>query len=728
MGFEKYRGGIELGAGLSPASEGYPLMQTCDIQADADGTRLDEYLANLKTNATDGITPKIKLENGYLYVSYDNGSSWEELGYVQGTDASNGSYTRIKEVALLASGWVKGDFDNLYSQAIEIADVTESTKVDMALSAEQLVAFYEKDITFVTESIEGVVTFYCIGQKPDTDYTIQITLTEANGSSAGGGQVSGGTGGVQSDYDVNDSNDPAYIWNRPFHDASGEVTLEKTASSEMVLDPRNSFSFWWMYYRVSDEPIDKDRLIGAVVYGTLSHNGNDGSWVQELEKTITEDSINEVIGGFQVPNCVLVVTNCEDYNYNNAAGIRVNSNGVYLIHSYTEGDSYGNTTEYNKLVYATSELKTLDNKFLDLEGHTDFIKLSNKVKVVESIAKGANQAVSFDDYNQMMLEVSGFEKDKFEIGQNIYIKDIDVPDLWVAGKNANFIPVSTLEEADLLHSLSQTNSVSVGWYTLSALETQKVNLQYANSTTAGVVKTGYSTNDKNYAVKVDGSGNAYVNVPWNTTGLPDDALGFLCTNGSVGLAYDVGDTTAVCIDIEDCTESDVEIGSMVMGLPVRAIYDNAFRNCSSIISVTIPDSVTGIYENAFEDCTSLRRVNIPNGVSLISEAVFYNCSSLETITIPASVGTIDIAAFSHCKSLNNIIIGRGVQEICGSAFNDCTALENVFYLGTEAEWNAITIDQGNECLTNATIYYYSGTAPGSEGNYWHYVNGIPTVW
>lgn len=44
MGFESYKGTARLGAGLVPASEGYPLMQSCDIQVAEDGTRLDAFL------------------------------------------------------------------------------------------------------------------------------------------------------------------------------------------------------------------------------------------------------------------------------------------------------------------------------------------------------------------------------------------------------------------------------------------------------------------------------------------------------------------------------------------------------------------------------------------------------------------------------------------------------------------------------------------------------------
>lgn len=87
-----------------------------------------------------------------------------------------GAYSRIAYVTLLSSAWEGGE--NLYSQVVTIDGVTKNTQVDLTPSAEQLAIFYNKDLTFVTENENGVVTVYAIGQKPQNDYTIQATLTE----------------------------------------------------------------------------------------------------------------------------------------------------------------------------------------------------------------------------------------------------------------------------------------------------------------------------------------------------------------------------------------------------------------------------------------------------------------------------------------------------------------------------------------------------------------------
>ena len=63
----------------------------------------------------------------------------------------------------------------------------------------------------------------------------------------------------------------------------------------------------------------------------------------------------------------------------------------------------------------------------------------------------------------------------------------------------------------------------------------------------------------------------------------------------------------------------------------------------------------------------------------------------------------------------------------GSRLN-CNILKNVYYGGADEQWSTISIDSSNSELKTANIYYYSFEQPTSAGNYWHYVEGIPTIW
>ena len=110
--------------------------------------------------------------------------------------------------------------------------------------------------------------------------------------------------------------------------------------------------------------------------------------------------------------------------------------------------------------------------------------------------------------------------------------------------------------------------------------------------------------------------------------------------------------------------------------------------------------------------------------------------TLTELVIPARINDIEFtkigeSAFSYCSSLQSIEIPASVTSIVGSAFSSCSNLATVYYGGTARDWGNISIGNYNNNLTRATRYYYienESNLPTDGGNYWHYVDGVPTVW
>lgn len=122
-------------------------------------------------------------------------------------------------------------------------------------------------------------------------------------------------------------------------------------------------------------------------------------------------------------------------------------------------------------------------------------------------------------------------------------------------------------------------------------------------------------------------------------------------------------------------------------------------------SFVVPESVTNIGPYALTDAQNLISVVIPNGVKNISDFAFYYCNNLTSIVIPNSVSSIGVHAFGACSNITE-----------------------VYYIGDKEEWEIIGFGNGNSDLTGATCYFYSEDEPTAEGNFWHYVDGAPTVW
>ena len=108
------------------------------------------------------------------------------------------------------------------------------------------------------------------------------------------------------------------------------------------------------------------------------------------------------------------------------------------------------------------------------------------------------------------------------------------------------------------------------------------------------------------------------------------------------------------------------------------ICGSAFYECTSLASITIPNSVTEIGNSAFEDCRSLTSITIPNSVTSIGNEAFYECTSLTSITIPNSVTSIGNKAFYYCYALTSITIPNSVTSIGNNtAFRECYSLTSI---------------------------------------------------
>jgi len=129
-------------------------------------------------------------------------------------------------------------------------------------------------------------------------------------------------------------------------------------------------------------------------------------------------------------------------------------------------------------------------------------------------------------------------------------------------------------------------------------------------------------------------------------------------------------------------------------------YDSYSNEYSG--SVVIPESVTyasktyavtSIGNYAFSGCSSLTSITIPNSVTSIGDDAFYNCSSLTSLIIPDGVTSIGNGAFSGCSSLISITIGDGVTSIGETAFFFCSSLTSV-HISDIAAWCNIKFING----------------------------------
>ena len=163
---------------------------------------------------------------------------------------------------------------------------------------------------------------------------------------------------------------------------------------------------------------------------------------------------------------------------------------------------------------------------------------------------------------------------------------------------------------------------------------------------------------------------------------------------------------------EDAFYWCTSLTSVTIPNSVTSIGAWAFESCESLESVTIPNSVTSIGRSAFCYCTSLTSVTIPNSVTSIGAWAFWECTGLTSVTIPDSVTSIGEYAFCACTSLTSVTIPESVTSIGEWAFSDCTSLTSVTIPNsvTSIGYWAFGYDSHMNIINGFTIYGYKGSA------------------
>ena len=110
---------------------------------------------------------------------------------------------------------------------------------------------------------------------------------------------------------------------------------------------------------------------------------------------------------------------------------------------------------------------------------------------------------------------------------------------------------------------------------------------------------------------------------------------------------------------------------------VTKIPERAFHQCSTLASITIPETVTSLGRYSFYGCSNLQSITIPKAVTSLGNHCFDNCSSLNSLTIPESVTSMAEYCFYQCSNLVSIAIYGDITEFSRGCFSGCSSLSSI---------------------------------------------------
>ena len=164
--------------------------------------------------------------------------------------------------------------------------------------------------------------------------------------------------------------------------------------------------------------------------------------------------------------------------------------------------------------------------------------------------------------------------------------------------------------------------------------------------------------------------------------------------------------------------SDSNILSVSIPDSVNTIGNDAFRNCSKLLSATLPKEgkLAFIGERAFKACTGLKHIDFPPSIESVGAAAFSGCTNvnkirfmpgnkgavtlgdnlftecrnLQYVTLPDKADCISSGMFMHCEYLTELYIPAGIQEVridVGQPFSGCERLNKIYFAGSRDQWN-----------------------------------------
>lgn len=473
----------------------------------------------------------------------------------------------------------------------------------------------------------------------------------------------------------------------------------------------------------------------------------------------------EELTSIEIPDSITSIGNYQFYGWNNLTSVTIPSSVTYIGKWAFKGCSSLKSVKIPDGVTSVEE-----GTFYNCNSLMD-VKLSNNTKSI-------NKSAFYNCYNITSIVLPSSLTYIFSYNDiyynNIIQNNIIQNPFYGCYKLKEVFNYSRI---NLSYYSSSYGNVYVGYAT-----------RYANKVHRSIYdKESYIITSGDYQFIKTTSGDYYlINYIGNDTSitLPDNING----NSYSLYKYAFASSSLESVTIPNTITSIADyafyncknLTNITMPNSVTSIEDYAFGYCRNLTSITIPNSVTSIGKYAFYYCENLTSITILASLKSIGygtdesigDNVFEGCSKLENvyyngtiedwskiefaygkanpmryashlyvknaegsyekvieIEISDSVTELYEYSWTHgLRDVTSIIMPSSISKIGNYTFLTYTSLKTVYYVGDAASWKKINIGSGNTYLTSATIYYYSEEEPTTEGYYWHYVDGVPTVW
>ena len=571
-----------------------------------------------------GITPELKIENDYWYISYDNGASWTELGKAKGEDGQDGQGGQGGS-SLFKS--VTQDDNYVYFT------LSDNSVITIAKSVELSIEFDLSAVGEVTINTEVEVPFAVASASESVD--IEVVPTEDL------------TAEVVA-YDSSRKSGHILIRTGSRHDAASKVIVLVSNGDKVIMKTIA------VYVKAAEESAQLYIYNGATK-SALASGG-----------VITLAFMTNVACEAVIPEDVswLSLDDTRALNYDSIK-LRVAQNGGDRRSAKVKVQSLDGalSIEYTITQAAASSSSTPDvdddGNILGTPATHEIFYTSTDGSIVEPNNVNVFGAVLLSNTYENGVGVLSFDRPVTIIGQSAFIGSSKITEI-VLPDGVEKIDASAFQGCSALKNINIPDGVKSISYRAF----------YGCNSLNSITIPDSVTSIGSWAFRGCKSLTS-ITIPNSVTYIGETAFCECTSLTSITIPDSV--TSISYSAFNGCSKLE----SVTLSENLTSISSSTFSGCTSLINIYIPNSVTKIEYNAFSGCSALSEVSIGSGVTTIGDEAFKDCTSLISVVIPDNVTTIDENAFELCRGLESVEIGIGIKKINAAAFRYCYALENI---------------------------------------------------
>ncbi len=180
-------------------------------------------------------------------------------------------------------------------------------------------------------------------------------------------------------------------------------------------------------------------------------------------------------------------------------------------------------------------------------------------------------------------------------------------------------------------------------------------------------------------------------------------------------------------------------GEITLGNTIYSIADYAFYGNKNLTVVNVDKTLTSIGAYAFAGCEKMTAFNFSAyapkdlNASYFGEGAFKDCKSLTIFTVPFNLTTIYAYTFAGCDSMHHMVLHPNQNTIDPTALTG-TPITDMYYCAEENNTTEVDPIKGPvpelNKLTSSHEWFYDedGKVNDTRHKYWHFVDGVPTLW